>query len=323
MSSSRRAQLVRQGRLGLGPPVPVGPRVRSLGNAVDGAAGATEAVRIDVSTQEPRTPRRAEQRTDLPRVGPPRANDFVALTPPVVELIHWTLVKDYANGVDPIDPPGVRDTGLLESALSRPETSLGRTLKYPTVPMAAAALLHAMVHNHPFHNGNKRTATVAMLVLLDRNGWVLTATDSALFDFVLTFARHGITSSSSASPFSMTDEETIHAARWILKHGRQINRSQRRTRYEELLAILKQYGCDHEVRTGNRLVIRRGDMQVHVGGYRNLGTTPDVNTIAHIRKSLKLDEQHGIDSELFFAGSGRIEGFIQKYRKTLDRLAPL
>ena len=71
-----------------------------------------------------------------------------------VLLIHNQLVEDFAEHHDPIDPPGVRENGrLLESATLRPQTSLEGIRKYPSLEMASAALMHSLVHNHPFHNG--------------------------------------------------------------------------------------------------------------------------------------------------------------------------
>ena len=93
------------------------------------------------------------------------------LTAGDIAKIHWVLVDDFSQSKDPIDPPGVRSQGLLESAAHRPRTALGTTDKYPTVAMAGAALLHSIVLNHAFHNGNKRTALVSTLVFTDRNGY--------------------------------------------------------------------------------------------------------------------------------------------------------
>jgi len=75
-----------------------------------------------------------------------------------VRAIHFELVRDFSSSPDPIVPPGVQSESLLASAVFRPKTALGETLKYPTIETSAAALLHSIIHNHPFHNGNKRTA---------------------------------------------------------------------------------------------------------------------------------------------------------------------
>ena len=65
----------------------------------------------------------------------------------------------------------VRDPGLLDSALHRPQSRFGGMEVYPTVPLKAAALLHSLVRNHPLVDGNKRLAWLATMIFLDLNGW--------------------------------------------------------------------------------------------------------------------------------------------------------
>jgi death on curing protein len=64
----------------------------------------------------------------------------------------------------------VRDMGLLEAAAARPQQTVFGEDAYPTPQEKAAALLHSMARNHPFADGNKRTAAVAALFLLEING---------------------------------------------------------------------------------------------------------------------------------------------------------
>ncbi len=71
---------------------------------------------------------------------------------------------------------GVRDQGLLESALARPKNVAAYT--DPSVFDLAAAYAVAIAGNHPFVDGNKRTAYVAMELFLDLHGWVLVASDA-------------------------------------------------------------------------------------------------------------------------------------------------
>ncbi len=91
---------------------------------------------------------------------------------------------------DPIEPSGPRDANLLASALMRPSTGLGDVDKYTTIEKKAAALFHSMVMNHPFHNGNKRTALVSTLVFLDRNGTRMNGdvAEDEIFDLVTSVA---------------------------------------------------------------------------------------------------------------------------------------
>jgi death-on-curing protein len=64
----------------------------------------------------------------------------------------------------------VRDMGLLEAAAARPQQSVFGADAYPTLAEKAAALLHSIARNHPFADGNKRTAALAALFLLAING---------------------------------------------------------------------------------------------------------------------------------------------------------
>ena len=74
--------------------------------------------------------------------------------------IHATLLKEFGG------PPGVRDLGLLESALYRP-----RTGSYADLIEMAAALFESLLMNHPFLDGNKRVAFFAVDVFLRINGF--------------------------------------------------------------------------------------------------------------------------------------------------------
>ncbi len=71
---------------------------------------------------------------------------------------------------------GIRDLGMLESALAQPRATFGGTDLHPTVIQKAAALAFSLTLNHPFVDGNKRLAHAAMEVFLVLNGLDLNAT---------------------------------------------------------------------------------------------------------------------------------------------------
>ncbi|MFC1738306.1 type II toxin-antitoxin system death-on-curing family toxin [Planctomycetota bacterium] len=104
-----------------------------------------------------------------------------------VRRIHFILVEDFSQSPDPIIPAGVQSESLLASAVFRPQTALGGILKYPTVETSATALLHSITHEHPFHNGNKRTALVSTLVFLDKNGFFPEFNEEQAFKLVMKF----------------------------------------------------------------------------------------------------------------------------------------
>lgn len=171
-----------------------------------------------------------------PLIGHP-APQMAYLSPEDVEGIHRQLVRDFATSEDPINPPGVRDQNLLASAVHRVHTSLGGERKYPTVPMAGAAYLHAIIGNHPFHNGNKRTALVSTLVFFDLNGFVLDVDEGELFDHLLRIADHKIVEGAACE--GLADAEMREIAMWLHRNSRPV--AQRRTVWEERISdfILK------------------------------------------------------------------------------------
>lgn len=76
----------------------------------------------------------------------------------------------------------VRDWGLLESAMYRPQSVVFGTDAYPTLDEKAAALLHSLSRNHPLLDGNKRLAWLAVRLFYARNGRDLRAPDAQAGD---------------------------------------------------------------------------------------------------------------------------------------------
>ena len=83
---------------------------------------------------------------------------------------------------------GLRDQGLIESALNRPLSAFGGQLQYGTPFHRAAVLWLELVKNHGFVDANKRTATMAMQRWLDREGFFLEAPDEDLTSLVVAIA---------------------------------------------------------------------------------------------------------------------------------------
>ena len=251
-----------------------------------------------------------------------------------IASIHEALVKDFSESSDPIEPAGIRDENLLASAAFRPETSLGDERKYQTAEMAAAALLHSLVLNHAFHNGNKRTAIVSMLVYLDLHDLLLTCTEGDLFRLVLRVAKHGLV----PDEWSMReDRETFIIAEWICSNSRGVERSDRILKWNELKRILADLGCTvSPVLPGNRIKITRiVEERTFLGfkktrkltmtaNYQSSGAEVDQRSLAGIRKQLQLDYEHGYDSGYFYRTDKHTpDEFISQYRTLLKRLSKL
>ena len=97
-------------------------------------------------------------------------------------LLHEQLLSQ-SGGLQ-----GVRDEGLLESALEAPFQAFGDTDAYPSLQQKAARLGYGLIKNHPFVDGNKRIGTHIMLVFLALNGMELSYSQRELSDIILAVA---------------------------------------------------------------------------------------------------------------------------------------
>lgn len=97
-------------------------------------------------------------------------------------LLHRQLIEQ-TGGSD-----GIRDEGLLDSAMAATFQSFDNADAYPSLQQKAARLCFGLVKNHPFIDGNKRIGAHAMLVFLAVNGVELTYTQTQLSDIILQVA---------------------------------------------------------------------------------------------------------------------------------------
>ncbi len=89
----------------------------------------------------------------------------------VVQAVHSLLLTEHGGGI------GVRDHGLLDSALARPKQKFSYEPK-SSIFVLAASYSFGIAKNHPFVAGNKRTAFTIGVLFLELNGYLLTAPES-------------------------------------------------------------------------------------------------------------------------------------------------
>lgn len=97
-------------------------------------------------------------------------------------LMHEQLIDRYGGS------HGIRDEGLLDSALAAPFQSFSGVDFYPTPLSKAVRLCCGLVHNHPFIDGNKRIGALALLVTLDLNHIDIKMSSRELEDVILSLA---------------------------------------------------------------------------------------------------------------------------------------
>ena len=99
----------------------------------------------------------------------------------IVEF-HTDQVKTYGGR------PGIRDEGLLEVALAQPQASFDDEYVHKTLFEMASVYGFRICQNHPFYDGNKHTALIAMYTFLFLNGYKLTADKKSLYAIIIDLA---------------------------------------------------------------------------------------------------------------------------------------
>ena len=80
---------------------------------------------------------------------------------------------------------GIRDQGLMESAIARPYQTFGGEYLYPTIFEKAAAIAESLIINHPFLDGNKRTGFLAMLAVLETENFKINISNDEVYSFTI------------------------------------------------------------------------------------------------------------------------------------------
>ena len=117
------------------------------------------------------------------------------LTAAQVLFIHARLIAETGGAT------GLRDLGLLEAAVARPQATFDGADLYPDRWAQAAALMASLVQSHPFVDGNKRVGVTAAGIFLQRNGLRLTATNDEVKAFALAVAQGAMTTEQIAAWF--------------------------------------------------------------------------------------------------------------------------
>jgi death-on-curing protein len=256
----------------------------------------------------------------------------LTLSTPEVLSIYDSLVLDFALSGDPMSPPGIKSMDLLESAVSRQHTGFDGRLKYETAQSNAATLCFGICCNHAFHNGNKRTALVAMLCHLDKNDRTFEegVTQDELYQAMVRVADHSL-----GGRHEDADEEVEALSKWIRKRIRIVEKGERNVTCRELRTILERHGFEFDNHDSNHISIyrtRKGMSFFGLGGkpkrelvmripYPRHGAQVGKGLLRELRERCEMSLGHGIDAKAFYTNSRPPDYFIARYSKTLQRLA--
>ena len=222
-----------------------------------------------------------------------------------VEQVHGLLTVYFADSDDPISPPGVRDTNLLESACARPFIGMGKRLKYRTKLERAAALFHSLVQNHAFHNGNKRTALVTLLTLINSQSRTMksTVTDKIIYDFVCAVANSRVPSIDKR----LDNGAIIRAiVNWLKENTEDKNRHISEMDSDQFIEFCTSFGASIKPKSKNTMVTFKGK-SINVPHHKLAGQV--------VKKYLSTLKFHSFNAE----DDSRQK--IQQYKELLRRLA--
>ena len=102
--------------------------------------------------------------------------------------VEYVSLEDLLGLVRRLGVGPVRDVGLLDAAVARPQSSAFGSEAYPSIELKAAALLHSLVLNHALVDGNKRLGWLATVVFLDLNDRLVELDDDEVFELVMDIA---------------------------------------------------------------------------------------------------------------------------------------
>lgn len=247
------------------------------------------------------------------------------------------------NIMDPVEPRGVKSINMLESAISKQQAGFGDYFHYDNVYKNCAAVLYGIINNHPFNNGNKRTAFLCMLKHLFNNGYVLKCdvSQTEIYNFLIAIASNRLKQHAATqcpkfykqyAKINWDDDLNIlYIAHWI---RRSAISKQRQIKYEltdnELVKILNNAELDakfegHILKVSNRVslvdkFLGKSKKTCEYG--RNAKKNRVSREIVHkIRKDFNLTSENGFDDVNFYNPETFFDQELLTYKSLIYKLS--
>lgn len=249
------------------------------------------------------------------------------------------LIVDYFYGKESgLGGIGPRDVNLLHSAIYRQFVSFGGVPKWNSPFEKAATLVVGVVTDHPFHDANKRTGLLLLLLSLRNQNRVPIVGQIELEDFAVEIADHKLSRYPRYRDLQRTHQEpdVAFVADYLRRKSRKVDKQSFTVTFRELDHILKRFGYKLDNPSGNYIDLVRVEerrklfgwgkkeqvgvkvAQVGFPGWKNQVTQAAISTI---RKAANLTAEDGFDSQTFFQGADPVQSLIAEYSGPLERLA--
>lgn len=268
---------------------------------------------------------------------------------------HYVMGAIFTDDGEPVAQVGLKDHTVLESAIARQYAGFGGKLKWETQEACAATLFYGLVKNHPFHDGNKRTAVLALLMLMRRINRLPEVRDGNKGESLDLLAvctangqmadlgkryrgkGHGRTKAPRLGP----DETVSMIATFINRNWRKADLQERLITYRQLASVLRDHGYEMVNPKNNKINIvavnqrkrRRKfliwstyveeehvlELTISFPGWSREVSKKDMRKL---RQRLNLSWQSGgVDSTEFYEGVDSLVGVIGRYYEPLQKLA--
>ncbi|MFG1350860.1 type II toxin-antitoxin system death-on-curing family toxin [Xanthobacter autotrophicus] len=227
---------------------------------------------------------------------------------------HYLICDHFLKLGEGIAGFGPKDFGLLSSAVARQLSSAGGVFVYNDFWDIASSLIFGLINDHPFHDGNKRTAFLSSVFFMMQHNY-LPATDIvAVEDFMVEIADL-----KRINARNMEIDEISPKFKTMFR--RQDNRMSYIVTFNELNGLLNAHGCSIANPSGNYINVYKGVDRVAQIGFPGWSKEVSRNAISTVRKATGLIPENGVDAQVFFKGADPLSALIGAYEEPLKRLA--
>jgi death-on-curing protein len=253
---------------------------------------------------------------------------------------HFLLCDYFLKQGEAIATVGPRDTTLLGSAVSRQVTGIGDTLKWGEPLDVVSTLFFGLTKNHPFYDGNKRTALLVALYHLLKIGRIPDAKEKDFEQLVVRTAANELPSYSYYQDVARRYHSESDARVKCISHVFKRLTRKRDSRFytvtfNELEGILRSFGFHFHNHAGNYVdvvrpaIVRTGLLGLRTRtelrriitiGYPGGGKEVSAKEIGRIRRACGLTDENGYDSQVFFKDASPLNSLIARYHGPLTRL---
>lgn len=228
---------------------------------------------------------------------------------------------------------GVKSVSILGSTLGRQMTSSVSRVKWKKPEEVCATLFFGLIKNHPFHDANKRTAILTLLLHLHKIGKTITASQKEFEELALDIASDGLRLRKKYQKFDTQDDPEVRfIADFLHRNTREIDKRYYPITYQELNRLLKHYDCSLENPHDNYIDVVKNVEEIKFFkkqkvpkkllniGFPGWKRQMNLKALKEVLKATGLTAENGIDSKVFFKDADPLAAFIDEYKSLLWRL---